>query len=91
MNTTTTGKVTEYRVRARCNTCFKFSWATVAAGYNINHITCGRCGAQDAVGCKFIEIKAENPEGRACAGPCQSSKSGDCECSCGGKNHGVCA
>ena len=80
----------EYRARVRCNACFRFSWATVAAGYDVNHVTCGRCGKPDSMVCKLIEIQSPH-DGPKCAGPCQNSKSGDCECSCGGKNHGICA
>jgi hypothetical protein len=80
----------EYRARVRCNSCFRFSWVTVAAGYDVNHVTCGRCAQPNAVIYKLITIRAPH-DGPKCAGPCQSSKSGDCECSCGGKNHGICA
>jgi hypothetical protein len=89
MNTTT--EVTEYRVRVRCNSCFRNSWVTVQAGFDCNHVPCGRCGKPDAVDFKRIPIRAEKDHGPKCAGPCQSSKSGDCECRCGGKNHGICA
>jgi len=82
--------VTEYRIRVRCNSCFRYSWVTVAAGYDVNHIACGRCGKANAVAYKIIGIKPEHA-GPRCGGPCQSSKSGDCECSCGGKNHGMSA
>jgi hypothetical protein len=83
-------KIAEIRARVRCNSCFKFSWVTVAAGYNVNRIICGRCQKPNAVVCKFITIRPEH-EGRACDARCQSSKSGNCECSCGGKNHGMTA
>jgi hypothetical protein len=79
----------EYRARVRCNSCFRFSWVTVASGYDVNHIVCGRCGKLDAVMCKLITIRPERTTGPQCAGPCQNSKSGDCECRCGGKNHGL--
>ena len=80
----------ECRVRVRCNSCFRFSWVTVAASYDVNHIVCGRCGQPNAVAYKVIRIKPEH-EGKKCGEACQSSKSGDCDCSCGGKNHGCCA
>ena len=88
MTTTTTE---EYRVRVRCNSCFKRSWVTVAAGFDVNHIACGICHKPDAVAFKFIQVRAEKTSGPKCGGPCQSSKSGNCECVCGGKNHGMCA
>lgn len=80
----------EYRARVRCNSCFKFSWVTIAAGYDVNHVTCGRCNKPNAVVYKLITIRPEKP-GPKCGGPCQSSKSGNCDCSCGGKNHGCSA
>lgn len=80
----------EHRVRVRCNSCFRFSWVTVDEGYDVNHIACGCCGKPNAVAYKIIRIKPEHA-GPKCGGACQSSKSGDCECSCGGKNHGMCA
>lgn len=82
--------VTEYRIRVRCNSCFRFSWVTAASGYDVNHIACGRCGKANAVAYKIIGIKPEHA-GPKCGGACQSSKSGNCECSCGGKNHGMSA
>jgi hypothetical protein len=82
--------VKEYRARVRCNSCFRFSWITVKEGYDVNHVTCGRCAKPDAVVCKLITIKAPHA-GPKCGGPCQNSKSGNCECSCGGKNHGMTA
>jgi hypothetical protein len=86
-----TEKALGFRVRVRCNSCFRYSWVTVDAGYDVNHVVCGRCGQPNAVVTKLIEIKPERTDGRKCSGACQSSKSGDCDCSCGGKNHGICA
>ena len=82
---------TEYRARVRCNTCFKWSWVTAPEGTDVNSHVCGKCGAADAVVSKRIEIRSERLDGKKCGGACQSSRSGDCECSCGGKNHGICA
>lgn len=79
----------EYRVRVRCNSCFRFSWVTVAEGYDVNHVACGRCQQPNGVVYKLIEVRAEKDRGPKCGGACQSSKSGDCECRCGGKNHGL--
>jgi len=81
-----------FRVRVRCNSCFKFSWITHENPYAIvNYLPCGRCQQSNAVMYKVIGIRAEKDHGPKCAGPCQSSKSGDCECRCGGKNHGSAA
>jgi hypothetical protein len=85
---TMTATKKEYRARVRCNSCFKFSWVTIEAGYDVNHNACGKCGQLNAVVYKLITIKPEHA-GPRCAGPCQNSKSGECECSCGGKNHGL--
>lgn len=86
-----TPATTEYRARVRCNSCFRFSWVTVADGYDVNHVTCGRCGQPNAVVYKRITIRPEKDHGPKCGGACQTSKSGDCECRCGGKNHGCAA
>lgn len=90
-NEATVKTATEYRLRVRCNSCFKRSWVTAPDGFDVNRLPCALCGEKNAVAFKFITIRAEKVGGKMCAGPCQSSKSGDCECSCGGKNHGVCA
>ena len=88
MTTTAEG----FRVRVRCNSCFRFSWITHPDPRSvINNLPCGRCGQPNAVLYKLIQIRPEKDHGPKCGGACQSSKSGDCECRCGGKNHGCAA
>lgn len=77
-----------YRLRIGCPFCKKFYWMSAD---NYTDVKCPTCGNQ--VACysrKILPIKPEHG-GKKCGGACQASKSGDCDCSCGGKNHGICA
>jgi hypothetical protein len=81
-------KVAEIRARVRCYSCGKWAWVTAPNG--MHQVNCVRCGKFSAQVDKALDIRPEH-EGRACDARCQSSKSGNCECSCGGKNHGMMA
>lgn len=49
--------------------------------------TCELCGAVHPVE-RAIEYSA-NPSNHACNGQCMSARGPNCECHCGGKNHGA--
>lgn len=86
MEKTTEKKALGYRLRVGCPFCKKFLWMT-AESYT--DVTCPGCQKQVAGYVrKILALKPEH-DGPKCGGACQVSKSGDCECSCGGKNHGI--
>ena len=52
---------------------------------NFKHHTCPQCGS---TGAASNEVKGTTTD-KKWGGTCRNAKGGDCECACGGENHGV--
>lgn len=63
-----------------------------AVSTKAHHFTgtcCAKCGGRHTIA-RVIQFKS-HPSRHACDARCQSAKGHQCECSCGGANHGIAA
>ena len=82
---TTTTVTTEVRTIGACKHCKTVNVASASSKFVTVWVACRECGKQ----VQTLPVTGRYKENVKCGARCTSGRSGSCDCSCSGKNHGI--